>query len=281
MHGAAYFGFSITAVVVIYLIARKFREKPRRKLAKPGVVVLHQFHRSPWLGVLSLSPPCLKLETFLRMVKIPYENDFRLIYSKQGKMPWIEFNGKEIADSDFCTRFLSKEFHVDVDSHLSATERAIAHTIRTMLESNTYWTMVHARWLDSYGAVFRVRLFGTISPPMRYLARFLNHRKVKNYMWSHGIGRHTPQEMYGIAERDLLALSEILGKKDFLFGDKPCLADAALFSFIVACNWAMPDCPMAILVQTKAQNLEEHAHRMKELYYPDWDELLSQKLKTK
>ena len=139
MHVAAYFGFSIIAVVVIYLIARKFREKPRRKLAEPGVVVLHQFRRSRWFGVLSFSPPCLKLETFLRMVKIPYENDFRLVYSKQGKMPWIEFNGKEIADSNFCTRFLSKEFHVEVDSHLSATERAIAHNIRTMLESNTYW----------------------------------------------------------------------------------------------------------------------------------------------
>ncbi|XP_068691115.1 failed axon connections homolog [Montipora foliosa] len=281
MHVAACIGISMIAAVIIYLTARKYRKKPRRKLVEPGVVVLHQFRRSPWLGVLSFSPPCLKLETFLRMVKIPYENDFRLAYSKQGKMPWIEFNGKEIADSDFCTRFLSKEFHADLDSHLSATERAIAHSIRTMLESNTYWTMVHARWVDIYGAEVREMLFGRFFLPMKYVVRFMAQRKIKNYLWSHGIGRHTPQEMYGIAERDLLALSEILGKKDFLFGDKPCLADAALFSFIVACNWAMPDCPMAILVKTKAQNLEEHAHRMKELYYPDWDELLSTKLKTK
>ena len=73
------------------------------------------------------------------MVKIPYENDFRMIYSKRGKMPWIEFNGQEIADSNFCVQFLSKEFQVDVDSDLSATERGIAHSILTMLEENTYW----------------------------------------------------------------------------------------------------------------------------------------------
>lgn len=54
-------------------------------------------------------------------------------------MPWIEFNGQEIADSNFCVQFLSKEFQVDVDSHLSATERGIAHSILTMLEENTYW----------------------------------------------------------------------------------------------------------------------------------------------
>lgn len=132
---------TIIAFVLVYLIAKKLRTKPRKSPVKPGKVVVHQFLRSHvfWPGVLSGSPPCLKLETFLRIVKIPYENDFRMIYSKQGKMPWIEFNGQEIADSNFCIQFLSKEFQVDVDSHLSATERAIAHSILTMLEENTYW----------------------------------------------------------------------------------------------------------------------------------------------
>ena len=73
------------------------------------------------------------------MTQIPYENDYSIKFFKKGKMPWIEFNGQEIADSNFCIRFLEKEFEVDGDSHLSATERAIAHSILTMLEENTYW----------------------------------------------------------------------------------------------------------------------------------------------
>lgn len=132
---------TIITFVMVYLIAKKLRTKASKSPVKPGKVVVHQFPRSHvfWPGVLSGSPPCLKLETFLRIFKIPYENDFRMIYSKQSKMPWIEFNGQEIADSNFCIQFLSKEFQVDVDSHLSATERAIAHSILTMLEENTYW----------------------------------------------------------------------------------------------------------------------------------------------
>ena len=89
------------------------------------------------------------------------------------------------------------------------------------------------------------------------------------------MGRHSEQELYGIAQRDLLAVSEILGQKKFLFGDKPCLADAALFAFIAASAWDLPKSSFDELIETKAQNLHTHAQRMKELYYPDWDEIIS------
>lgn len=86
--------------------------------------------------------------------------------------------------------------------------------------------------------------------------------------------------MYAIAERDLLAVSRILGDKKFLFGGKPCLADAALFGFIVGATWEYPECPIAEVTKSKAKNLEEHARRMKELYYPDWDEIMLGKPKS-
>ena len=111
--------------------------KKDKTTVKCGTLVLHQF--APTELSVNGSPPCLKLETFLRMAKIPYRNDYRLKFSKKGKMPWIEFNGQEIADSNFCIRFLNKEFKVDIDSHLSDAEKAIAHSVRTMLEENTYW----------------------------------------------------------------------------------------------------------------------------------------------
>lgn len=133
-----YVGIAALVVVVIYLLLKRLSKEQKRKTsAKPGKVVLHQF--APGDVVISGSPPCLKLETFLRMTKIPYENKYGLKFSKKGKMPWIEFNGREISDSNFCIQFLNKEFQVDIDSHLNATEKAIAHSVRTMLEENTYW----------------------------------------------------------------------------------------------------------------------------------------------
>lgn len=96
--------------------------------------------------ICSLSQPCLKLETFLCMTKtflcmtkIAYECDFGMKMSSKGKMPWIEYNGKEVADSNFCIEFLSKEFGVDVDDHLTVEQKAMARAILVMLEENTYW----------------------------------------------------------------------------------------------------------------------------------------------
>ena len=105
-------------------------------------------------------------------------------------------------------------------------------------------------------------------------------RKVKRDLWSHGIGRHSEEELYGIAERDLLAVSAILGQKKFLFGEKPCLADVAVFAFINAATWDCPRSPFSEFTKAKAQNLLEHAQRMKELYYPDWDDIISKKPKS-
>ena len=135
----AYFGIAALLFKVIYLIATKLQRKKGKGSTEPGTVVLHQL--APYFfTVVSGCPPCLKLQTFLRMAKIPYENDYSSAkLSKKRKMPWIEFNGQEIAGSNFCIRFLEKEFQVDVDSHLSVTERAIGHGILTMLEENTYW----------------------------------------------------------------------------------------------------------------------------------------------
>ena len=74
------------------------------------------------------------------MAKIPYECDYDAMnVSSKGKLPWIEYNGVAVADSNFCMRFLSKELGVNLKSNLSSTERAIAHCILTTLEENTAW----------------------------------------------------------------------------------------------------------------------------------------------
>ena len=128
---------AISAITYLIYSLVKAKGKERKRFTKPETVLLHQV--SPTALSVSGSPFCLKLETFLRMTKIPYENEYGMKFSKKGKVPWIEFNGQEIADSNFCIRFLMKEFRVDLDTHLNWTDRAIGHSIRTMLEENFYW----------------------------------------------------------------------------------------------------------------------------------------------
>lgn len=102
-----------------------------------GVVLLHQSPISD--GVPMISNFALKLETYLRMADIPYENSFVPKMSSKGKIPWIEYNGKRIPDSNFCIAFLNEEFKVTLDGKLSKTEKAISHAIKIMVEENSYW----------------------------------------------------------------------------------------------------------------------------------------------
>lgn len=73
------------------------------------------------------------------MCNVPYESEYSFKTSNKGKVPWIEYNGRSVADSNFIVRFLNEEFKVDPDAHLSVVEKAIAHTMIVTLEENTYW----------------------------------------------------------------------------------------------------------------------------------------------
>lgn len=73
------------------------------------------------------------------MCNIPYESEYSFKMSTKGKVPWIEYNGRSVADSNFIVRFLNEEFKADPDAHLSVVEKAIAHTMIVTLEENTYW----------------------------------------------------------------------------------------------------------------------------------------------
>lgn len=131
----------------------------KKKTVGENVVLLHQFDRGAFTP--SLSPFVLKLETYLRMAKIPYQvnihdysfynyliprlilnfiqNDFENPMGPKGKTPWITLNGEDIADSQICIERLAQHFQIDLSSHLTAEERAIARSFQIMVDEHLYW----------------------------------------------------------------------------------------------------------------------------------------------
>ena len=143
---------------------------------------------------------------------------------------------------------------------------------------------MYYRWLSPvHAAFFRDKVFRSVWFPLRYLIFWRFQRITKGYLHGHGIGRHSEEEIYSIAERDLRAVSQFLGSKEFLFGSKPCLADAALFGLVATFIYAHKfpaTCPQEILIRKELVNLGQHAERMKKAFYPDWDEIISKKSRT-
>jgi hypothetical protein len=54
-------------------------------------------------------------------------------------LTWIEYNGEDVADSEFCIEYLNKKLGVDLDKHLTSRDRGTTRAFEKMLEENTYW----------------------------------------------------------------------------------------------------------------------------------------------
>ena len=73
---------------------------------KKDIVYLVQFPISP--TIRTISPFALKLESYLRLKKVPYEPVYSFKFSKKGQIPYIELNGEQIADSNIIIQELEK-----------------------------------------------------------------------------------------------------------------------------------------------------------------------------
>merc|ERR1712136_73281 len=70
-------------------------------------------------------------------------------------------------------------------------------------------------------------------------------------------------------------MGDMLGDKPFFFGEEPTTLDVVAFSSIaqlVAIEKEVAH-PLRDWLLENAQNLVQHFEKMKEKYYPDWDEM--------
>ena len=106
---------SISSLIVIYFKFFKTKEK-KIVLQKPDfkkdIVYLVQFPISP--TIRTISPFALKLETYLRLKKVPYEPVYSFKFSKKGQIPYIELNGEQIADSNIIIQELEKRGKITI-----------------------------------------------------------------------------------------------------------------------------------------------------------------------
>jgi len=266
------------AALILYKKLTKPARKPIQKTDwKKDMVYIYQIPLVP--KVRTISPLALKLETWLRVNKIAYENIETMTFSKKGQMPYIEFNGEEIPDSNVIIATMKKYFDVDPDKVYSLRDKSIAHAVVSMVENHTAITGFHYRYglhmgefldfLQMYDFYPNAKLWGMVQPMLT---------KFRSYLT--GIGRHELPEIWEFARQDLLAISEILGDKPFLLGESPSTADCTLFGHLAQFLYIEIGFPQREVLVTECQNLVSLVERIKELYWPDWEQQMP-KIKQK
>lgn len=211
----------------------------------------------------------MKVETYLRMTAIAYEtvNGASPLKAPKKKLPYIDDNGKIVADSGIILDYLKRTYGSKADAGLSPTDAAAGHTLRRLFEESLYWVMVYSRWMEEpTWPVVREQFFGSMPPVMKQIIPTMIRRSLRKALYLQGVGRHSREEIYDIGCADLSAVSASLGDKAFFIGDRATSIDATAYAFLA--NILMPpfDSPLkrhAIALG----NLQPYCDRIREKYF--------------
>lgn len=229
---------------------------------------LFQFPRM--FAIPNLSPFCCKLETWLRIARLPYEvvdtPDPRK--GPKGKLPFIEDNGVRIADSSRIIDHLKRTRGVDPDAHLDDKQRCIALLVQRTLEEHYAFVLAYTHLLRDEGFRHTRTRFDAVPAIIRPLVTGLAQRQIRTLLWKQGILRHSDEEIVGSALRDWRAVLAFMSSGPFFFGDEPSGLDAIVFGTLATTVLTPIESPIRDFLRAQPQCLV-YAERMRQQYFPE------------
>lgn len=234
------------------------------------MIKLYQFHRA--FGLPNPSPFCMKTECALRMARLEYEiipcsNPAK---APKGKLPFIEDGEIRMGDSELILDFLRVRYGFDPDRDLSAEQMAVSRAFQALLDDRLYWAVIQNRWFDERNwPLLREAFFGEFPVPLRWFVPELARRGLRRQLQSHGLGRHSPEEIDAFGVADLRAVAAYLGDKPYFHGGHPTRIDACLLAYVAN----ILDAPFESRLREEAQhhsNLVAYRERMMHAYFSDF-----------
>jgi glutathione S-transferase len=186
----------------------------------------------------------------------------------KAKLPVLVDEDKTIPDSDQIRDHLEAKLKVDFDEGLTDEQRGQSRALIRMMEEHFYFAVVCDRWLDeTVWPLIKTVYFGHLPGLMRGFITRVARKQAIGQVNNQGMGRHSPDERFERARKDIAAVKAVLGDKPFLFGDKPTGADAT----VVAMFGAAAGTPASTQIRDhirEDKNLMAYLERGREAMYP-------------
>jgi glutathione S-transferase len=231
-------------------------------------IKLFQFPRM--FGIPNVSPYCCKLETWLRIARIPYEvidtPDPRK--GPKGKLPFIEDAGVRIADSSLIVDHLVRTRGVDPDARLNASQRAITLLVQRTLEEHYGFVLAYTHVLRDEGWQYTRARFDSVPAVVRPLIGSVVRGRVKEMLWKQGVLRHSHEDIVESALRDWRAVLTVMQDGPYFFGDEPTGVDAIIFGALATSVLTPIESPIRDFLRSQPA-LVAYAERMRARFFPD------------
>lgn len=233
-------------------------------------ITLYQF--PPALGLPNASPFCLKAETYFKMAGLDYKNRYVEQPNKAplGKLPYMSFNGSDVADSGVMIETLRDADVADLDAHLTAEQKAVTFAFQRLVEEHLYWVLLYSRWIDDrYCDLIKEGFFASVPKPMRGVVFKIVQRGLIKAARGHGMARHDEEMIYAMGRNDLQAIADALGDKPYFHGDQVSSIDAALYGSLASIILAdMKPTPLTDAAKSMP-NLVAYVERIKAEFWAD------------
>jgi glutathione S-transferase len=139
-----------------------------------------------------------------------------------------------------------------------------------MLEENTYWHIVHVRYvLDEAWSVYRPCFESLFPPVVGKIVPTMIRRKTLKALHAQGLGRHQPAEVLEMGKHDISVLATVLGDKPFLLGEQPTSFDATVYAFLASITAFPVDSPFRRFV-LEQKNLVQYVDRFQQRFFANW-----------
>ena len=237
------------------------------------MIQLYQF--KPGLNIPNLSNFCMKVETYLKMAKLPYEavNSNHWGKSPTRKLPCIEDKGTLVYDSQKIIEYLKEKYGNKVDGHLTEEQLGVGYAAQSIAEDRLIYVIMKDRYfvkesrqliLDHWSRAFVPDALFGLRPLIKEVIKKSITNSLKN-QWQ-GYIRYPNHEIYEFARRDFAALSRILGDQPYFLGDSPTSPDAGIYAILANAIDFPTDSPLKEIGRS-FENIAAYYDRMKSEFY--------------
>merc|ERR1712088_282440 len=222
-------------------------------------------NRTPIIPCLSAMQ--LKLESWLKFHGVKYEN-----VQEKETLPASAL--LPMQSNEYLTTLAAKEEKMLMPMELDAEQKNIQHAMISLAEKNIHFAILS--WQCSNientlkGYNINLQTYLNSKAPLALLKLFFKNNFCKSglkMVKSNGFSQSTTEEIEQLAKNDLKVLAEMLGKKEFFFGNAASLLDLVVFSHLAQLTVVEESvaCTLRDHIKAEHENLIGLVDRMKNL----------------
>jgi len=222
----------------------------------------------PMFGCPSPSAFVMKADIQMQMLGAEFDRAIADLDSvPKHKAPYIIDDGLLVEDSNFIRQHMEAKLGKGLYDGMSGKDIALSWALERMAEGQLNKIMGYERWMkDENFNKGPAQFFSDVPEPARPAVLKEVREGVAATNMGEGTGRFTEAERMQLADWDISTIALQLGDQDYLLGDAPTCADAAVAAVLISCATEFFDTPLTGLIRKHA-NLPGYIDRMQARYF--------------